>query len=169
MRNKGKEPSSLHQRIHAQLQSHSLHSSALSPAVRPVASESPVKQRRSPPQDPETAASPYEELEEPSPKARSFRHKLSGQSCELTPKEVRLRLSSDGREILHPERPSPKQVSVSLLDFSMSSLISPEQDLEGVIHRLWPSARVVSRPVPRRPPKGLLCVQGDQCTFYELL
>lgn len=169
MRNKGKASSSLQQRIHAQLQSHALHSSALSPPVRPVASESPVKQRRSPPQDPETAASPYEELEEPSPKGRSYRHKFSGQSSELAPKQVRLRLSHDLKELLHPERPSPKQVSVSLLDFSMSSLISPEQDLEGVIHRMWPRVKVVEKPVPRRPPKGLLCVQGDQCTFYELL
>lgn len=163
MRRSGKETGSLRQRIHTLLLSRPVGSNT---TTRPVASESPVKQRRSPPQDPETAASPYEEIEEPSPKARSFRRRLAGQSCELATKQVQLRLSSDGREILQS---SPKQVNVSLLDSSISSLQSPEQDVESTIRRLWPTARLVPKPMPRRPPKALLCIQGDHCAFYELL
>lgn len=163
MRRGGKETGSLRQRIHTLLQSRPAGLAAIS---RPVASESPVKQRRSPPQDPETAASPYEEIEEPSPKPRSFKHRLAGQSCELTTKQVQLRLSSDGKEILQS---SPKHVSVSLLDSFISSVQSSDQDVESTVRRLWPTARLVQKPVPKRPPKTVLCVQGDHCTFYELL
>lgn len=173
MRGGGKQANSLKQRIQVRLQHRPAATAANgalhTPKVRPVASESPIKQRKSPRQDPETAASPYEELEDSTLKARSFRKRLAGQSCEMTTRQVHLRISGDGREILNPERSSPKQVSLSLLDVSLSSLQTPEHDLEATLHRLWPTARYVPKPVPAKPPRRVLCVQGDQCVFYELL